>query len=399
MKKQQKILLFVVISGCMLSGLMMTAAPKWRTAYYANQPPFSTKLPLNKVPWTKYTHVIQIGMHPTFKHGKPGLDSTSYRIDGNKAEFVRLAHKHGVKALVAVSVGPQIASIMEKVTSPAYIDKFVAILAAFINANNYDGIDIDWEGVSKMQDYRAHFPVFIKKLRAALPNKIITIAAGIYLRKSYEEIHDLVDQINIMCYDYDLSDYAGQPLKYSWYNGCVRKGKTPFGRTDTPKSQEAALWYYSKLNIPPAKIGIGVPFYGYVKQGLRANSSDGVTGPKQKYASGNAKNNTRKQISYNTLLNSVYWQKGIKKWDNIHKAPYVSYNPTGTTNDAFITYTNPRQVAETVKFIKENKFGGIMTFSLASEYRPTKKGDQRYPLSTAVENDIKAAFGNHNRHP
>ena len=402
MRKYQKmtVLIFIIISY-FFPCVTMEAVPKWRTAYYANQAPFSTTLPLSSVPWNKYTHIIQSSIKPTFNNNTPGIDTTSYGIDGNKTTFVTTAHNNNTKALISLIVGGAQAAIMETNTNSTNIDSFVSVLTNFVTSNNYDGIDIDWEGINSYSVYQIQFPALITKLRTAMPTKTITVAGEIWLRNIYVTIHDKVDQINFMCYDMD-GNYSGYASTQTWFNSCVRKGDNKtFGVASNNRSQEENLWYLSNTTIPTAKIGLGIPFYGRIKQGLRKDSTDGVTGPEQEYAYGDASTNPRTQISYHALLASDYWINGTHAWDNNYKAPYISYNVSGSANDAFVTYTNQQQIEESVKLVAEKNLGGIMTFSLDSEYIAGQAGDNRYPLSSAVFNnmlsldnpDINIAYG------
>ncbi|MFA6102843.1 MAG: glycosyl hydrolase family 18 protein [Victivallaceae bacterium] len=383
------VLLFVILSY-VFPCLTMEAAQKWRTAYYFN--PASAALPLDSVPWNKYSHVIQFCIKPTFSNGTPGIETTSYAINNNKTAFVNAAHDKGVKALIALLVGGTEAGAMEIDTTSTYVDSFVSTLANFVNSNNYDGIDIDWESYSSYNIFQTQFPDFINRLRDAMPTKIITVAGVLPLRNVYATIYDKVDQINFMCYDNDNGYYSGNTSTQTWFNSCVRKGPdNTFGNYGNNQSQEEHLWYViNSAAIPAGKIGLGLPFYGRIKQGLRKNSSDGVTGPEQEYASGNADTNPRTPINYNALLNSIYWTDGIKMWDNDHKAPYLSYNVSGSANDAFVTYPNQQQMEESVMLMYEKSLGGIMVWALDAEYIASQSGDNRYPLSTAIYKNMRA---------
>ena len=55
-------------------------------------------------------------------------------------------------------------------------------------------------------------------------------------------------------------------------------------------------------------------------------------------------------------------------WDDSRKSQYIQYRDGGCANDAFIPYVGPEQLQEIVSLIKENKLGGIATYSLPDEY-------------------------------
>jgi len=430
---KKQLLLFLVIVGYSFPCFTLAEAPKWRTAYYANQysdPASLAYLPLAEVPWKKYTHVIQSAILPTAVNGLPGLNTGGYGIGSgpgsNAEEFVSLAHENGVKALVSIVVGKGQAADMENNTNGFNLSSFVSLLSDFITSNNYDGIDVDWESNVSVENYRIQFPEFIRALREAMPTKVITVAGSLQYRSIYaalyndgsgRRVYDNVDQINLMLYDMDGSVYNGQSSPRTWFNTSVRRNsRWPFNSSTNNygnnKTQEGYLKYVlESAQIPAAKVGLGVPFYGYIRQ-APFSDTDGVTLPRQLYAPTGPTPDYRIQIAYRQLVTPVlrpdgtvqtrtltnawvpyYWGAGVRLWSDIYKAPYISYNVADPTEDAFVTYTDPQQIGESVKLIDERGLGGIMVFALGHEYLASQTGDNRYPLSTAVFNDM-LALGN-----
>lgn len=405
------------------------AATKWRTTYYANQEPFASMLPLSEVPWQKYTHVIQGFIVPTNIGDVPGIDTAGYNIESNAEEFVRLAHQNKVKALVSLIVGKAHVSAMENNTADSVrMEKFIVELTTFVTKNNYDGIDIDWEAPTN--NFNTQFPEFIKQLRAALPDKIITIAGSIYFRHVYAfqyqdgtgmRLYDKVDQINLMNYDMDGSTYGGSS-SITWFNTSVKMGPLVFDHYyidsttgqriySNNKTQEEDIMYMESAKIPAAKLGLGLPFYGHIKQARQLNSTDGVTAPRQSYAT-LPPIEIRTQIGYSQLITGVidpvsgilksrlhdgtlvpyYWLYGVRLWDEVYKAPYISYNVADSAQDAFVTYTDPQQIGDSIKLVNAKGLGGIMTFVVNHEYLADKIEDDRYPLTMAIAADLSVTI-------
>ncbi len=351
-------------------------AEPWRTAYFF-QP--QTTMSITNIPWSKYTHVIQIGVVPTFTNGIVGIDTTSYWVGANAVLFTGAAHSSGRKALYSLCVVADRDGVpMQSNTAPARIDQFVASLTNFMIVNNYDGIDIDWEaGVVEGQ-----YTNLIAKLRTALPTNTITTAIAVYQRGFVQLVQNSLDQINIMCYDNDGNYYPGLSPTNAWYNTSVRKWNYVFGGLTNSITQEESLMYLASSGMNMQKVGLGIPFYGRVKRGLRLGyPGQGVTAVNQIFAS---TNDTSDAITYRDLLQTNYWSSGVKVWDDTHKAPYISYDVTDATNDAFVTYTDERQVRESAKLAGEMGLGGMMAFDLWNEYVGGATGDARYPLSTAL---------------
>jgi spore germination protein len=118
-------------------------------------------------------------------------------------------------------------------------------------ANNYDGIDIDYELLDS--SLRAEFSAFISDLGKALheQGKLLTIAvhartannAGLGGFQDWAVLGQAVDRLRIMTYD------------YHWRGG----GPGPVA----PIYWVRQVADYAKSMVDPAKVVIGVPFYGY----------------------------------------------------------------------------------------------------------------------------------------
>ena len=120
----------------------------------------------------------------------------------------------------------------------------IADLAAA--AKNFDGLQIDFENVPQRDG--GTFLSFLTELRAALGNKIFTIALPARTKKlnndvyDYEKILPLVDRILVMAYDEHWSTSAPGPVaSLSWCRNVAA---------------------YSMKAIGREKLIMGLPFYG-----------------------------------------------------------------------------------------------------------------------------------------
>ena len=122
-----------------------------------------------------------------------------------------------------------------------------ALVASLISATNkYDGLQIDFENIPQRDG--ATFLSFLAELRAALGNKMFTIALPARTKKvnndvyDYEKILPLVDRILVMAYDEHWSTSAPGPVaSLPW---CRRVAN------------------YSLGVIGREKLIMGLPFYG-----------------------------------------------------------------------------------------------------------------------------------------
>ena len=114
-------------------------AERYFVGYYRadNLKPGSS-LPLDKVVYQYYTHIIHIGLSFDAEgvlNAKKGMMPSQ--------ELTLMAHRHGVIALVSL-VGNK--TNFEKVAAdPARLQAFVGRMRDLVREYDYDGIDVDWE--------------------------------------------------------------------------------------------------------------------------------------------------------------------------------------------------------------------------------------------------------------
>lgn len=492
---KMKLFLVTGLIGFTLYSFSAFAAEKWRTGYYANQEPFFSNLPISEIPWNQYTHVIQSAIVPirtgevtnaagvVVLDGVPGVDASFYKIiykdevtqitTDNAALFVNAKNRSNTKALVSLIVGKDQAITMDMNTksttnnNPACqnqtnVDCFVTAVAKFVTDHGYDGVDIDWENNVTLDLYTAQFPGLMCKLRAALPSKVITVAAQVTYKYVYIKqcddgafVYDKIDQINVMNYDQDTTLTGGKLSPISWFNSAVKLTPCSGNCNTAPFPAQPFKYDYSYLEnnvkvygtnnwtqdesmwnlydayiikIPRGKLGLGVPFYGWIKQAAQLNSNVGIYAPRQAYvittpATSNipTTGEIRTQISYKQLITGevdpltgtimsklnngtlvpYYWgDANNRDWDVDQKAPYIQYNINApfdrsksiANNNAFVSYTDPQQIQESIKLLNEKQLGGMMTFALNHEYIASETGDARYPLTTAMNADLSVAI-------
>lgn len=322
-----------------------SAGTYWVTAYYGAG---NKVMPVSAIPWSKYTEVNHFAAAP----GENGTVSLHYLTQEDIKEFVTAAHAAKKKALVTImDGGPGFIDA----TNSAHMTNFIANIKDFVFANGYDGVDIDWEGKVESTQYVELF----SRLRAALgPTRLITIATGNW--NGLETVAALgqkfIDHINIMTYDMDMESFT-------WHNDAL------FQNGDSSKM--TADWRVSafiKAGVEKKKLGIGVPFYG--------RRWTGACEPLDK-------NGVRQEgwVNYRDLAaDSTRWRGAYRKWDSVFSADYIS----DIERNEFTSYNGVRSIRETARWIKEQGFGGIFSFILDYEYIGNGRGDDRYPLSTAI---------------
>src|SRR5579872_6534899 len=114
-------------------GVSADAQP-WITGYYIDG-----SMSLSDVPWTKDTHVIHFAIDPADANGT--LEGIS---PANADAFTTAAHNAGVQALFCLRDNNSNLGLFSTVVSNN-LSGFVSNVVNFVNAHNYDGVDLNWE--------------------------------------------------------------------------------------------------------------------------------------------------------------------------------------------------------------------------------------------------------------
>lgn len=209
---------------------------------------------------------------------------------------------------------------------------------------DYDGIDIDYEGLLKEDE--DVFSAFIKELSEALhdEDKLFTIAVmpksepmmPIFGERGqdWEELAKYVDEFRIMTYDYGWSGSVPRPVApHYWVEEVVK---------------------YAVDHVPAEKIRLGVPFYAY------AWSDNGEEGGKEFFS-----------YTYETILDI------LDKYD-----VDVQYDPRERTNRLFyvsenedrdvpapyeIWFENHVSLEPKLDLVQKYNLGGIAIWRLGKE--------------------------------
>jgi chitinase len=255
------------------------------------------------------------------------------------------AHRNGVKMLISLGGWGNCDGFPGMSSTAANRARFIGQLVDFCGANGYDGVDIDWEFVSNDEE-KTNFVLFVEALGTALkartPALLLTMAApsGDYYGRwiDYERLADDFDFIGFMTYDYhgEWSDHSGHnaPLY------------TPAG--DACGSLNDTFLYARGRGVPPAKLLVGVPFFG--------RSFDcGAMG--QPFS-------TSEGWSYADVMDlpPADW---ARVWDGEAQVPYMR-RLDGTM---VISYDDMSSVSLKGQYVKDKQSAGVIIWELSQDYR------------------------------
>lgn len=240
---------------------------------------------------------------------------------------------------------------------------FVESAINYLEDNDLDGIDIDWEypaqpgagNINRPEDTQT-FTFMLRDLRAALDkigerdqtHYLLTIATAANERylslTEMDKAQEYLDFINIMTYD-----FAG-----GWSDTTAHQANLYPSTTGTGSSISASQsvdWHVA-AGIPIEKLVLGVPFYGRYWTGIDSTNF----GLDQPSTGGSG-------VGYHEIMALVKDGKHQRYWDEAAKAPYL-YEP-GTQK--FLTYDDPEALHYKAEFIKAKGMAGAMYWQNGSD--------------------------------
>lgn len=242
---------------------------------------------------------------------------------------------------------------------------FIQSVLEFVEKYQLDGLDVDWEypgliGAGNkfcpedkqnytllLSELRKQFDHEEKKLHRRLYLTIATGSSSQFLEHTeMGEVQKYVDTINLMAYDY-----------YEPSSDAITGNHAPlFTDPQDPKkiSAERSVQEYEQAGVPPAKIVLGVPFYGHV-WGQVPDKNHGLFQPGKAVPNAFAGYG---DIS-STMLNSGF----LRYWDAAASAPYL-YN---AAQRIFVSYEDPESLALKCKYVLDHHLGGMMFWDYESD--------------------------------
>jgi chitinase len=349
----------------------------WCAAYYPGYE--QSSMPASVVDFSAVTHVIHFSVWPV-SDGSLNTSANSL-TSANSSDLITRAHAAGKKALFSVSGSTS--GGFGGATTNANRGTFISNLCNFMSSRGYDGIDIDWEPLNTSDALQ--YTNFIKELRTALngysPYRMLTVAVA---TKSswFAMLQGQIDQINLMTYD--LSGPWGGWV--TWFNAPVYNGGYRFPSTGgLVPSADGMVGDFISAGVAPAKLGIGIAFYGRKWSGGTGTPTGGVTAPRQTWTTVPSMD----YASYATIM-SAYYQTNLYHWDTAAQAAWLGIDNTGSTNDLFISYDDELSCQSKVVYARNRGIGGVMIWELGEAYRSSQPAGQRDPLLQAVK---RALYG------
>ncbi|MRX40431.1 T9SS-translocated chitinase ChiA [Flavobacterium sp. LC2016-23] len=367
-----------------------------------------------------------------FEHMEGGIPWDA-PVKGNFYDLKKLKEKYPhLKILISVGGWTKGQDLSPIAASPVARAALAADMANFIVTYPFiDGFDIDWEyplsggtdGTEVINgapippqkyspDDNKNLVYLLKAMRQAMPNKLISIAAGNNVRKVAQQYlgpsnraqYGMTEDISTYC---DYITYFGYDFGGNWYDKtCYNaplyaSGNTNdplYGATQSESLDELTNQYLNVVGFPANKLIMGLPFYGKKFDHVATNSTNGLfvsaprdivsgcTNPQNPIGTwdgpaacersgsieicdlvGNPVTNSHAYLDPTTMLvtptaAAAGW---VRYFDNTTKVPYL-YN---ATLKQFISYEDKQSMDLKVQYIKSRNLAGGMVWELSQDTR------------------------------
>ena len=332
-------------------------------------------MPASNIDFSVVTQVIHFSVLPNVDGT---LDTNGNSITpAYTADVVSRAHAANRQALICVGGA---GTSFQSAVSNLYLATFITHLTNFMAVGGYDGIDVDWEPLNDSD--RPLYTNFITHLRTALDqfntHKLLTAPVPPDTTPSIlAAVQSKFDQINLMTYDISGPWEGWQ----TWYNSPIYNEGIMFASTpgEYVPSIDAYVEKFLESGITANKLGIGIPFYGYIWLGGTGATTGGVTQPSQTWSTAPTLND----CSYNDLMGSNF-PAALYHYDSGAQAPYFSVTNSQAGNDMFISFDDPRSVAAKVSYARNRGLGGFIIWELSQDHQ-AKKPD---PLLQSIKQTL-----------
>ncbi|XP_073992418.1 chitinase-3-like protein 2 isoform X3 [Rhodnius prolixus] len=242
-----------------------------------------------------------------------------------------------LKVLISVEDFSSDGEFAKMVSSDELRTKFATNTLIFLNSTGFDGVDLDWE-----------FPSW--------PNADLI----------------QVEFVNLMSYDYHL---YSQYLPLTGPNAPLYQRNAEEGYMETLNTNWSAT-HWVEWGMPWTKINVGIPTFGHSFR-LINEDNNGWNAP----ASGIGKEGKGDGfVSYPEACKFIQNPSTTHVFDEEYEVPYA-YN-----GKEWISYDSPVSVELKARYVKNNKFGGAMIYSLNCDDFEGVCSSIKFPLTRIVSN-------------
>lgn len=370
-----------------LAGLALTMAfcgtaqatqPDYKiVGYYLERADASRHYPLADIQADKLTHLNYA--FAVIDHGEVALNAEvpKARSESDFAELRKLKSAHPqLHTLISVGGWAGSKDFSNIALTDASRAHFAASAVRFIHQYHFDGVDIDWEfpvaggdeGNARRPEDKHNYTLLFAELRKQLDQAgqhdhrhyLLTAAIGNNLQfianTEMDQVARILDWANIMTYD-----FAGHWNAYAGHHAPLYADPSlKRADADTAASVSGIVMQTLQAGVPPAKLVLGVPFYGYSWK----QCGDQDHGQLQD-CHGKGRGTWEDGVLDFSDINANLLDKNgfTRHWNDAAKTAWLFNADTGE----FVSYEDPQSLAYKIDYIKEHGLGGAMFWEISSD--------------------------------
>jgi chitinase len=259
-------------------------------------------------------------------------------------DLVQRAHQAGVKVILSIGGWGGSGGFSPMSADTVARKKFIQNVKTFLDANGYDGVDLDWEYPVTIAD-RTNLTALVHGLRVAFGVQPLSISLAVPAGNwsgqwfAFGSMQPDIDWLGLMTYDYFGSWMSTSGPNSALYGSWSQNSQ---GWID-----DSYTYYRTTRAMPASKILIGVPFYGYTF--TCASMYGASTGAEQ--------------LPYQSIapLVGAGW---TRYWDSIGRVPYL-INASATH---VISYDDSESVSAKCTYVLSKGNGGVIVWALGQDY-------------------------------
>jgi len=291
--------------------------------------------------------------------GSEGIDNTDMNADDIRALAALKKVNPDLRILVSVGGWGWSGNFSDAALSDSSRNRFAASAARFIKEHSLDGIDIDWEypnhpgaGNTYRTEDVHNFTLMLECVRKRIDSLaaaegrkdkyLLTIATGaseVYAANTeLGPLSQYLDFINIMTYDF----HHGA----SYQTG--HHANLHLSSLDAPDGDatDRAVELHLKAGVPPAKLNIGIPFYGRIWKGVEP-VNNGLYREATTTGAG---------MPYAEVLEALDNPAFTRFYDSSAASPFL----WNESDSVFLAYEDVTSIAARMKYVREKGLGGVM---------------------------------------
>jgi len=254
-------------------------------------------------------------------------------------DFVDQMHNLGIRVIPSITNSFNNARASQVMADADKRNKFITKIVSLVKTHNYDGFDIDFEGL-KLEN-KENFVILLKDLATRLhqENKFLTVAVQAKTSdpgpwetvqaQDWKAIAEAVDRFRIMAYDEHYSGGSAGPISsVPWLTSILE---------------------FAKTQVPAEKLIVGLPLYGY------------NWGEKEKtYA-----------VTFEDLQYLLKKYVPSIQWDDTNKEAFIQYDKgsaaTGDSDMRTVYFQNKDSIAQKWITAKQYPIDGLVFWRLGGE--------------------------------